>query len=391
MWLRNLTLVGLVTLTACSGISAEPTSTTPDTQTPSTTVASAAPTAKQSTTTATATTGSSSSTSTTTTTTTTTLPPLVLAFAGDTAFTHGSETRDPLGDITEWLSLPDLMFVNLETTIAEPNVGVDNGNKYTFKSPPSSVDLLTASGIDAVQLANNHILDFGPDATGRTVEILDEAGIAHSGAGSNAADAYAPVVIEENGWRIGFVSFSRIPCHWSVGGENTRPQTAWACAPFLLETIKAVQQAAHNTDFVVVMVHWGIERNHCPETYQRELARTWAQFGADVIVGGHPHVLQGVEQVEGAWLINSTGNFAFPSARGASSYSAVYEFTITQDGVSLQVKPVRIVGGRPRPANETDTATILDDLTKWSVGYEFDAQGHAIPSDSPSVCGSPGS
>lgn len=383
MRLTNLFLVGLATLSACSGVATEPTSTTPDTRAPSTTTPSAAPTVEAPTTTTT----TSSSTFTTTTTTTTTLPPLVLAFAGDTAFTHGSETRDPLGDITEWLSSPDLMFVNLETTIAEADVGFDNGNKYTFKSPPASVDLLTASGIDAVQLANNHLLDFGPDATERTVEILDQAGIAHSGAGDNAPDAYASVVIETNGWKVGFVSFSRISCHWSASGENTRPQTAWACDPFLLETIKAVQEAARDTDFVVVMVHWGIERNHCPETYQRELARTWAQFGADVIIGGHPHVLQGVEQVEGSWLINSTGNFAFPSARGASSYSAIFEFTITDDDVSLQVKPVRIVGGRPRPANETDNAKILGDLSRWSVGYEFDARGHAKPSDSPSVCG----
>ncbi len=330
-----------------------------------------------------------STTTSTPTTTTTTLPPLVIAFAGDTSFTHGSETRDPLGDVTDWLSDPDLMFVNLETVIAEPSVGVEVDNTFTFKSPPVSIDLLNAAGIDAVQIGNNHILDWGPDGVVRTVELLDEGGIAHAGAGVDIEAAYAPAFIEVKGWRVGFVSFSRIPCHFAASGKNTRPQVAWACDPFIRDTIQAVKDASADSDFVIVMVHWGIERNNCPEPYQRELARAWAQFGADLIIGGHPHVLQGVEQVEGSWLVNSTGNFAFPSARGPSSYSAIYEFTVTQADVTLKVKPVRIVAGRPKPANESDSAKILADLDQWSFGYDFDADGAAVLSDEPSVCGDP--
>ncbi len=317
---------------------------------------------------------------------TTTLPPLVITFAGDTSFTHGSETRDPLGDITDWLSAPDLMFVNLETVIAEPDVGVEVDATFTFKSPPVSVDLLNAAGIDAVQIGNNHILDWGPDGVARTIELLDAGGIASAGAGVDPEAAYAPTFIEKKGWRIGFVSFSRIPCHFAASGENTRLQVAWACDPFIRDTIQAVKDASADADFVIVMVHWGLERNNCPEPYQRELARAWAQFGADLIVGGHPHVLQGVEQVEGKWLINSTGNFAFPSARGPSSYSAMYEFTITENDVALRVRPVRIVAGRPQPANASDTAKILADLDGWSFGYDFDDTGAAIPSSEPSVC-----
>jgi poly-gamma-glutamate capsule biosynthesis protein CapA/YwtB (metallophosphatase superfamily) len=377
--------IGLVVFGACS----PPNATPPDTA-PRSPVSTTAPRATTMATPPSTTLAAlSAPSSTTTTTTTTTLAPLVLTFAGDTSFTHGSETRDPLADVTDWLSEPDLMFVNLETVVAEPSVGVESNNKYTFKSPPKSIDLLKAAGIDAVQIGNNHILDWGPDGVARTIELLDDGGIANAGAGVDTDAAYDPTFIDIKGWRIGFVSFSRIPCHFAASGVNTRPQVAWACDPFIRDTIEAVKEASKDSDFVVVMVHWGLERNNCPEPYQRELARAWAQLGADIIVGGHPHVLQGVEQVEGKWLINSTGNFAFPSARGPSSYSAMYEFTITQSDVTLRVKPVRIVAGRPKPASPADTERILADLDRWSFGYDFDSNGLAVPSDAPSACGDP--
>lgn len=74
--------------------------------------------------------------------------------------------------------------------------------------------------------------------------------------------------------------------------------------------------------------HWGIELDRCPQPYQRDLAAVWADRGADLIIGSHPHVLQGIERLGDAWLVNSTGNFAFPSARGASALSALFTFTV---------------------------------------------------------------
>ena len=138
-------------------------------------------------------------------------PDIVLGFAGDTSFTHSLHAHDPLGDITAELSAPDAMLVNLETTIAEPDVGIAGDKKYTFKSPPESVQLLTDAGIDAVQLANNHMLDFQRPALLRTTELLDEGELRHAGAGSDPEAAYAPLYLDVNGWTIGMVALSRIP------------------------------------------------------------------------------------------------------------------------------------------------------------------------------------
>jgi poly-gamma-glutamate synthesis protein (capsule biosynthesis protein) len=331
--------------------------------------------------------GTEPTTTTSTTTTAAPLPPIVLGFAGDTSFTHGLEGRDPLGDAIGLLSAPDLTLVNLETTVAEPDVGTPEDKTYTFKSPPVTIDLLRAAGIDGVQLANNHTLDFGRPALLRTLELLDEAGIAHAGAGTDQAAAYEPVVFDVEGWRIGVVAFSRVPCGWAESGENTRPEVAWTCTAFVADTLRAVEAAAAVSDFTVVMVHWGIELDHCPQPYQRELAGSWELMGADLIVGGHPHVLQGVEKVGDAWLVNSTGNFAFPSARNASSHSAFFEVELTADGETrLRAHPIRIESGRPVPAVSSHDG-IHEDLGRWSRGWRFDEDGYALRDDTPGVCG----
>lgn len=325
------------------------------------------------------------------TTTTATIPPkppIVLGFAGDTSFTHSMHLYDPLGDIAAELTAPDAMFVNLETTIAEADVGTAVDKKYTFKSPPESVQLLADAGIDAVQLANNHTLDFGRPALVRTLELLDEGGLAHAGAGTDPDAAYAPLYLDIEGWRIGMVALSRVPCDWSVPGENTRPEVAWTCDPFVEDGLAAVTAASESADVVVVMVHWGVEGVSCPQPFQRDLAQRWVAAGADLVVGGHPHVLQGVERIGDAWLINSTGNFAFPSANGATGRSALFEFTIAEgEEPSLQVIPVRVSSGRAAPATGDDAAAILNDLGRWSFGYVFDEAGNAVVTDQAGACG----
>jgi poly-gamma-glutamate synthesis protein (capsule biosynthesis protein) len=337
---------------------------------------------------ATSTTATTTTTS-TTTTTTTTLPPITLGFAGDTSFTHGLSGRDPLGDIEDLLSGPDFMVVNLETTVAEPDVGTPFPKRFIFKSPPESVELLTEAGIDFVQLANNHTLDYGRPALLRTLELLDEGNLPHVGAGTDPEAAYAPVVVDVEGWKIAFVAFSRVPCDWSASGENTRPEVAWTCPAFEREAALSVAgAAATDADLVIVLVHWGIEGDHCPQQYQWDLASQWNELGADFVVGGHPHVLQGVARLGDGWLILSNGNFAFPSARSGSSYTALFEFGVDSDGSSsLTAHPVRIVDGRPRPASDGERSEILDGLSRWSFGLDFTEDGAAVPSETAGACG----
>jgi poly-gamma-glutamate synthesis protein (capsule biosynthesis protein) len=328
-------------------------------------------------------------TSTTTTTTMPPLPPLTIAFAGDTSFTHGLQRHDPLAEATPLLSAPDLMIVNLETTVAEPGVGSPLDKEFVFKSPPESVDLLRDAGIDAVSLANNHTLDYGRPALERTLELLEEGGVAYSGAGRTEEEAYAPLYLEAAGRTVALVALSRVPCGWSGSGKNWYPEVAWTCNTFRDRAAAAVSEAAANADVVAVMVHWGIERDHCPQPYQRDLATQWAAAGADVVIGGHPHVLQGIEKIGSTWLVNSAGNFAFPSARDTSSYSAIFEFTFTEDEApSLRVHPMRVGGGITRVPDEAGAQRSLDLIQDHSFGWALLPDGTAVPSNTDGRCGS---
>ncbi len=292
------------------------------------------------------------------------------------SFTHGLDENDPLGGVAELLAAPDLMVVNLETTIAEPEVGSPLDKTYIFKSPPRSVDLLRAAGVDAVSLANNHTLDYRREGLLRTIQLLDEGGITHVGAGLDADMAYAPRVLDVGDWRVALVGFTHVECGWVADDLTRWPEAAWACPGFEQRTVTAVDQANRRADVVVVLVHWGIERDHCPQPYQRELAADWIEAGADLVIGSHPHVLQSVEQIGGAWVVHSTGNFAFPSARGPSARSAFFTATVSESGIALQATPVEIVAGRPHPMTADGAGAMLADLTSWSFGWAFDDAGN---------------
>lgn len=311
----------------------------------------------------------------------------MLGFAGDVSFTHGLDAGNPFGDVLEVLSTPDLTTVNLETTLGEPDVGTALDKTYVFKSPPRSVQLLTDAGIDAVSLANNHTLDYRREGLLRTMELLDAGGVAHFGAGQDAAAAYRYRLIDVDEWSIGLVGFTHVECDWVANDPTRWPEAAWACPGFEERTVAAVAAAARAADVVVVMVHWGIQLDACPQPYQRELAAAWVGAGGDLVIGSHPHVLQGLERIEDAWVVHSTGNFAFPSARGPSARSAFFSFEIHENGADLTVTPIAIANGRPERMVGAAGADLLADLSRRSFGWSFDEDGTPSPRRDAGSCG----
>ena len=324
-------------------------------------------------------------------TTTTTVPPfdpIVLIFGGDVSLTHGLSGFDPFEEIEPLFSPADLAWVNLETAIAEEGIGIPVDKKYVFRSPPVTADLLAGAGVTGVALANNHTLDVGVAGLERTIELLDASGVVHAGAGPNRDEAYAPAVHQVGETSIAVVSFSRVLFDSSWTASENGPGLASAYHPFVERSNAAVEDAARLADVVVVMVHWGIERNACPEPYQRELATGWADAGADLVVGSHPHVLQGVELIGDTWVIYSTGNLAFPSARSDDgTQTALFEVTVDEDELRLAVRPLRIIGGRPTRASDADREIILETLNSRSWSASFDSDGRAMAGVGDSACG----
>ncbi len=313
--------------------------------------------------------------------------PIVLGFGGDTAFTHGLADRDPLGDVTEMLSAPDLTLLNLETVVAEPDVGTPLDKTYVFKSPPSTVTTLRNAGVDGVSIANNHTLDYNTAGLLRTIELLDDGGIVNFGGGATAEEAYGHDLVEVGDWTVGLVGLTHIECWWVANDPTLWPESPWACPGFEDRTVEAVSATSAASDITVVMVHWGIELQHCPEPYQRDLAHRWVDAGADLVIGSHPHLLQGVEKIEDAWVVHSTGNFAFPSAREDRAYSAFFSFEVSNDGIDMHAQPIYITQGRPAPISGDSAVDVLDTLATRSIGWTFDFDGTPIPRRDGAECG----
>lgn len=310
---------------------------------------------------------------------------IVLGFAGDTSFTNGLSERDPFGAVTSLLQAPDFMMVNLETAVADSDVGQPPVPKpFLFRSPPESVELLINAGIDAVSLANNHTLDFGQAALEQTLVELDARRLPHVGGGIDEAAAYEPLIVPVGDWIIGVVGLSRVPCDWSASGANVRPQVAWACDPFLDLADRAIAQATAEADVVVVLVHGGEEGVFCPSEFMVELNRRWSDLGVDLVVNGHPHVVQGITSHGETLVVNSTGNFAFPPARGVTANSGIFTVEITEarpdaaPQLSLTLVPLRADGGVLSVPSESQAAAIFEQVNAVSHGWTLDVDGRAV-------------
>jgi poly-gamma-glutamate capsule biosynthesis protein CapA/YwtB (metallophosphatase superfamily) len=272
----------------------------------------------------------------------------------------------PWAGVKQYFDKADLVVANLECVIST------RGNPWPSKlihlrTPLAAADSLVAGGIDVVTVANNHALDFGRDAFGDTLAALDSHHIAHAGGGSDAAAAHAPTIVEKNGVRIAFLGYV-LPFS-SRTTFNTREWEAGVNRAGL--AIGTPDSVSHDValvrdqvDVVVVMVHGGVEMSGRPSTKQRNFARAAIDGGASLVLGHHPHVLQGYMKRGDTLVTFSLGNFMFARFDGAANDSAILDVTLTQSGVmSLQWIPVLIDrGGIPRPATGADAQRILKRL-----------------------------
>lgn len=184
--------------------------------------------------------------------------------------------------------------------------------EYTFRLAPEHVTVFQDMKLDIVSLANNHALDYGREALADSIATLDQAGISHIGAGDNLDRAKAPVIREINGIRVGFLGATRVipVADWAANRYSSGMLSTYDPA----ELLGAIAELKPQCDYVVVYVHWGIERATEPESYQRTLGQQYIDAGADLVVGSHPHVLQGIEYYQGKPIVYSLGNFVFGSS-----------------------------------------------------------------------------
>lgn len=303
----------------------------------------------------------------------------VLLFGGDIYLSdHVLRAYDQAGGIggvlddglRETIGNADLFMANQEFPFSDRGTPAED-KQFTFRLPPERILLMQEIGTDLVTLANNHALDYGSYALLDTCQLLDEAGIDRVGAGADLEEAGRLEIREIKGKKIGFLGASRVfPVgSWAAGPAHPGMLSAYD-ADLLLEQIRRGKEAC---DYLVLYLHWGIERNTSPEEYQRQLGRQCIEAGADLVIGSHPHVLQGIEYYQGKPILYSLGNFIFGSSIPETMLA---EVTLQESGeTALRLIPATSGAGYTRRLEPEREEAFYRNLQELSFGVQIDADG----------------
>ena len=198
----------------------------------------------------------------------------------------------------------DLFVVNLECPFTDR--GEKIAKNFNFRAKPELVAALVAGGVDVASLANNHMIDYGPEGLFDTINTLDTHGIVHFGAARTLAEARTPAIVEKNGVKIAFLGY------FFLGDRNIEPPAVIATpeqpgvaghfsdTKALIAMLDAdIRAAKQQADVVIPFFHWGRESKGQPEPYQVEVGHAAVEAGAAMVLGSHPHVLQGLEVYKG--------------------------------------------------------------------------------------------
>ena len=282
----------------------------------------------------------------------------------------------PFAAVSDWLTQPDITVGNVESALGD--IGEPYPDKvYTFQAPVAAAEALAVGGFDIVSLANNHGMDYGPEALLQSIELLRAQNIAPIGAGANRTEARMPHIVTINGVTLAFLAYVQVsiePNGFTVESWDATESTAglaWARPDEVEAEVAAV---APDVDHVIVVLHSGIEYLPPPSEEQQALVDAALAGGATLIIGHHAHILQGLRYDNQAQTLVAygLGNFAFDIDGDPSS--AVLHVWLTPDGVSrVEMLPAIIqVGGAPRPAQDQEIEDILQRIGRQSRGWPFD-------------------
>jgi hypothetical protein len=288
----------------------------------------------------------------------------------------------PFAAVSPWLRTADLVVGNLECTIAAG--GTPRPGPYRLRAPLSSAAALREAGFDVLGMANNHALDYGPEGLVETVSRLERVGIDPVGAGPDTAAASQPLFPEIGGLRLAFLAFNTVPDPEDRPEDGGWTPARWDGAA----AVAAIAAARAQADAVIVSIHWGYEYELRPDPAQRDTAQAMLDAGADLVIGHHPHVVQGTELepggtfeaqgvVGGRFVAYSLGNFVFDQQQGETRQGLALRALFDSQGLrAVQALPVW-TGPRPRLMSAEEAAPLLARVrpTAPRVGFACDEEG----------------
>lgn len=298
-----------------------------------------------------------------------------------------SDGEGPTGEVWGCLRAADLTMVNLELPLTTADAPADKA--ITLRADPNIASSLREKGIDLATVANNHALDYGSEGLAETIEVLRGAGIAAVGGGADLEGAMRPAMLSLSGSRVAvFGLASTLPPGYSAGPRRPGVAPLKVLSRFRIDSVTLDEQPGMSpwveteavdrdvsracerlaevraeVDLVVVQIHWGIPNGWCAAfqgplaDYQRPLAHSLVDAGADLVVGHHPHTVHGVERRGRALIAYSLGNFLFHSMAkdgeltlGESYPPYNLESLGTGEALQTVVLEIQVEGGRMKEA-----------------------------------------
>ncbi len=304
--------------------------------------------------------------------------PVTLLFTGDVLlsdyvlnnYDHSGIEGVLSPELLEELRNSDVTVINNEFPFSTRGSQAPD-KQYTFRVNPKYISILTEMGVDIAGIANNHVLDFGPDALLDTFATLDQANIDYMGAGNDLARASALITKEIGGQTYGFLAASRVipVVSWDI--KNASPGVFTTYDPTIL--LSCIQAAKESCDYLTVFVHWGIERDAYPQDYQVTMAKQYIDAGADLVIGSHPHVLQGISYYKNKPICYSLGNFIFN--RDIPKTAAVKVTIDRKNEPEIRLLAATASGARTVLCDDPEKTEIYDYIESISSGITISEDG----------------
>lgn len=256
--------------------------------------------------------------------------------------------------VKDYFNTDDITIGNLETSVTMNGTQWPD-KQFNFKADPKNLIAMREAGIDVVSLANNHSLDYGHDGFLDTLNHLDKSEIKRVGGGKNKKEAMEGTIIEKNGVKVGVLAFTRVVPDVKWYATDKRPGIVGAYEPHVEEVLKRVTEMKKEVDILVLSIHWGVELSTTPRKQEMDLAKKLIDSGVDIVMGHHPHVLQGIEIYKEKPIFYSLGNFVFGTKSEMTANTMIGQINlIGKDIDNIKIIPCTIVGGRPVPDAKID-------------------------------------
>ena len=273
-------------------------------------------------------------------------------------------------EIIDIMTKSDVMIVNSEFTVSNRGEAI-KGKQYTFRAKLERLAIYNEMGVDMVTLANNHVYDFGQDAFLDMLDEFDKIKMPRIGAGHNLEEAMKPYYFVVNGYKVGFLNATRAEKYILTPGATDTSEGVFRCydPTNMINQIKKVRKEA---DYVVAIIHFGKEGYHDLEEEQISSSHQYIDAGADIVVGHHAHVLQGVEIYNNKPIIYNLGNFIFNEE---TLDTAIFQLKINNSELTYKMIPAKQHNEYTELLKGDEKQRVINELNEWSINAYIDENG----------------